>query len=67
MTTCACEGPQSTPQLPLILSRDSRCQGVEIVSRTLGKLAREDLIALPGVYRVTLLRPDDLQEIAEGF
>lgn len=40
---------------------------VETLSRTLGKLARDGLIALPSVYRVTLLRPDDLQEIAEGF
>ena len=61
--------PNNTVPLPMPRADIADYLGltVETVSRTLGKLAREDLIALPGVYRVTLLRPDDLREIAEGF
>ena len=61
--------PNNTVPLPMPRGGIADYLGltVETLSRTLSKLAREELIALPSVYRVTLLRPDDLQEIAEGF
>ena len=61
--------PNNTVPLPMPRADIADYLGltVETLSRTLGKLAREELIALPSVYQVTLLRPDDLQEIAEGF
>lgn len=61
--------PDNTVPLPMQRGDIADYLGitVETLSRTLGKLARENLIALPSVYRVTLVRPDDLQEIAEGF